>query len=107
MEPIVNNLRVQRGEIVTFVCTVYPQPTNILNWNIQMKVKNNYGDAAAVLTKAAVITDPTNGQFTLTFSHAETNITPRSYVYDIWRTDGGSEVALGKGDFVIDPEVTY
>lgn len=107
MEPIINNLRIQRGEIATIIALVNPVPTNILNWTIAMKIKNNYGDPTTILTKAAVITDPTNGQFTLTFGHTDTNITPRSYVYDIWRLDGGSEVCLGKGDFVIDPEVTY
>lgn len=107
MEPIINNLQIQRGEIVTFICTVFPQPTNILNWTIAMKVKANYGDTAVILTKAAVITDPTNGEFSFTFGHTETNITPRAYVYDIWRIDGGSEVELGKGDFIIAPAVTY
>lgn len=107
MDPIINTITIQKGEIATIVCTVYPRPTPILNWNIALKVKNNYGDISAILTKAAVITDPTNGEFTLTFNHAETNITPRAYVYDIWRIDGGSELELGKGDFVIEPAVTY
>ena len=107
MDPIITTLKIQKGEIVTIVCTTYPFPTNILNWTIAIKLKNNYGDITAILTKSAVITDSTNGQFTFTFNHAETNITPRAYVYDIWRLDGGSEVCLGKGDFVIEPEVTY
>jgi hypothetical protein len=107
MDPIINNVRIQRGEIIRLVCTVHPVPTSILNWTIAFKMKNNYGDLAAILSKAAVITDPANGEFTITLSHAETNITPRAYVYDIWRTDGGNEVVLGMGDFVIAPEVTY
>jgi len=107
MDPIITNVRIQRGEILTIIGQLYPVPTDITGWTIWLRIKNNYGDISYILSKAGVITSPLTGEVSFTFSHTNTDITPRVYVYDIWRTDGGNEIMLGRGDFVIEPEVTY
>jgi hypothetical protein len=102
-----NDITFYKGEAVALVFTMTPV-TNIAGWNISLTLRNNPTDAVPLLTKAATLTTPAAGVFTVALTHAETvALSAANYAYDVQRTDTGSEAVLSIGTLVVAQEVLY
>lgn len=91
------------GEAATLTFT-RASAAAITSWNIAFNVKQFHGDSTALLTLAGSITDATNGVFTvsLTATHTGTTLSAlQSYVFDVWRTDSGSETMMAFGTLTL------
>lgn len=69
---------------------------DISGWTLTLSVRL-YADSIypILFTITASITDPTNGKCTTLFPRSETvSLSPRSYSYDLSRTDTGSDSAV-------------
>jgi hypothetical protein len=95
--------RFARGEAVapTFTPDAVPA-SGIAGWTIVWYAWYQ-GDAFATateITRAASITDPTAGTFTVTLTSADTKaLTAGLWGWEAWRTDAGSERHLAYGTF--------
>jgi hypothetical protein len=69
------------------------------------KRRQTDASADAVLTKACTVDSDTH--YTLTLTHAETNIAAYIYEYDTQMTTAGAEKPLALGTFEIKQEVLY
>jgi hypothetical protein len=97
-----------RGEDVTLTVTMRPA-TAIGGWSITFTAKAK-PDGAALITKPATITDPTNGIFTVPIASSDTNnpqVPASDYVYDIFRTDTGAKTCLALGKFSVLADPSY
>lgn len=102
-----NNITCFKGEAVVFTFTMSPT-TDITGWHISFTLKANAPDSVTLLTVAGVITAPAaSGIFTISMTHAQTNIAVGAYAYDVQRTDSGSEAVLSIGHLNIVQEVLY
>lgn len=89
----------------------------ISGWTIGFTVKKRV-DGATVFSKTTSsgieITDPDNGIITVTVADTDTSAATLSedldagerYVWDLKRTDAGSEVVMARGDFILEYNVT-
>ncbi len=63
--------------------------------------------AANLFQLTGVITDASNGVFTMTPSTSQTDVTPDLYFYDIQMTDAGGVVrTIAKGEYLIEQDIT-
>lgn len=102
-----------RGEAILLTVTITPV-TNITGWSITFTLRDKF-TGAVLLTKSVgsgvTITDGPGGVFTVLLSKANTSLghglasnrTPLECLFDIRRTDAGSEAALTVGDVSISP----
>lgn len=102
-----------KGEAILLTVTITPV-TNITGWSITFTLRDKY-TGAVLLTKSVgtgvTITDGPGGVFTVLLTKANTSIgqalasnrTPVEALFDIRRTDTGSEAALTVGDVEISP----
>jgi hypothetical protein len=102
------NLSISKGEDVTVTDTI--TATDITGWSLTFSLKRQYGDASALLTKTVgagiTITSAGSGIFTVAIARADTTgLDPRTYVYDIQRTDSGHQTVLTTGNLTLLPEV--
>lgn len=88
------------GEDRIFTVTIATS-VDITGWTIEFQLKTVPDpDAAALITKTAVITDAANGTFTLTLDSADSaDLKPGIYYYDVVRTDAGNKTRLAYGEF--------
>lgn len=103
-------LRCARGEAVTFPLTHQTSesnttPKDITGWTIAGTAKDENGNIVFSLA-GAVVSGPA-GTYTLSVTHAQTLVEPKSYRLDVWRTDGSSETLMGIGTITIDQNVLY
>lgn len=92
-----DTLTIYKGEDRTLTFTMSPV-VDISGWAILMTVaKGN----TTLFTKAGVVTDGPNGVFTVDITDAESDLQSEDqiYLYDIWRTDAGSEVLIARGNY--------
>lgn len=101
-----NDVTIYKGEATLLQFTMTPVQ-NIAGWTIVLTVKLHQTDTTSVLSIPATVTDPTNGVFTVSLSHSNTNIRATTYYYDVQRTDSGSEAVLSIGAFTVTQEVLY
>lgn len=59
------------------------------------------------ITEAGTVDVGASGTYHFTLTHAETMRPRKSYKFDIWRTDSGSEKIMGFGYFDVTDEVLY
>ena len=103
-----NHLECVAGEAYSVVFTLDPVE-NIAAWTFTFTVKEYVADSTAVITKTLAsgiaITTAASGIFTLSLTTSDTNITAKKYVYDLWRTNSGSEASLSHGNFDVKDRV--
>ncbi len=107
---VTKNIELFEGEDKTLVDSAATPPVNITGWTLSFTVKIDREDASPVLISKTVgagivITDASNGVFSITLTAADTNITPGKYQYDIWRTNSGAETMLTEGVLTIKASV--
>ena len=96
--PAEDNIEIYKGEDVNLSFTMNPVE-DITGWTIELNVKQ---DSTIVLTKSATVTDGPNGQFSVSLVDDDTdNLVERNHLYDVWRTDAGSETVLAIGNFIV------
>jgi hypothetical protein len=99
------DVQLYRGEDVTLTVTMRPL-TNISGWSVTFTCKRRPADAA-LITKAATVTDPANGVFTIALASADTTspgVPAGEYLYDIFRTDAGAMTCLALGKLSVLPD---
>lgn len=103
-----NDISCYKGEAVALTFTMTPL-TDITGWTIAFTVRNNATDAVALLSKAATLTTPLSGIFTVNLTSTETKTTlgTGTFAYDAQRTDPASEAVLSIGTLDIVQEVLY
>ncbi|MDE2102181.1 MAG: hypothetical protein KGL39_33355 [Patescibacteria group bacterium] len=89
-------------------------PTSISGWSLQMNIKVSPADAVDKLildtgsNAGITITDSTNGNFTVAITAAQTTtLGVGTFVWDVWRTDTGSNDLLATGTMQITGSVRY
>lgn len=100
--PTIANVSLYKSEDGLLTATLSP-PTNIAGWALQFALRQQRGDAAALLAKTIgagiTVTDAANGVFTIALASADTaGLDPKAYAYDLQRTKAFRQ-ALG-----IEPE---
>lgn len=102
--PIVQSIKVYRGEDITLHFTMTPG-VDITGWVIGLTITRGYNLASPkIIALTAVITSGPNGQFDFIMPKAILDITPDKYVYDVFRTNPGNNRILSIGDFIISPD---
>lgn len=99
-----NDLLCYKGEAVKFTFTQKPVE-DISTWTIVLTVKGKPTDAVAKISQPATIDNGPAGQYSITLSTGQTNIAAGAFVYDIWRTNAGSEAILSIGAFILQQDV--
>src|SRR5258708_7239573 len=95
----VQDIVIYRAEDILLNFTMTPVE-NITGWTMELNVRAN-PTSLILFTIAAIVTSPTTGEFTITIPSATTNIAPKSYIYDVVRTDLGAKKVLAIGKFMI------
>ena len=101
------NLSMHKQEDEVFSVTVSPAQ-DITGWNFKFTVLQDYAATTALVSKTSgsgiSITLASAGTLTVTVVKADTaSLTPRAYVYQLRRTDSGSESVIQWGTFVLLP----
>ena len=99
-----------RGEAVTINCTHVTSATdataiNITGWTLKLTARDDNGNI--FIDEAGTVISGAAGTYSFTLTHAETMRPRKSYQFDIWRTDSGSEKIMGLGFFTVTDEVYY
>lgn len=85
------------GEDVQLNFTMSPVE-NINGWTLVFTVKVAQMDSPAILSVPGTVVSGPAGTFSISLSAANTALLPpNQYVWDVWRTDLGSEVVLALG----------
>ena len=109
----INN--VIRGDTRRINCTFLQSdgstPINLAGGTVYFTISetdNPSSDSSAVLQKSATsFTSASTGQHTFTLSHADTNIDPGSYWYDVQFVDAlGNYLSSYRGKLVVQSDVT-
>lgn len=105
---IIQTITILKGEATVINHVLDPIiPAGIAGWTIRFALKASYDDVSPLIDVAMTITDTAACTSTVTLTHAQTNITPDTYYFDIWRTNAGFETPLTTGPFIIEPAVRY
>lgn len=104
-----NNLAIYKGETVVQPFQQIIQgtttPVDITTWTIVCTVRRKSA-GNVLLTPLVTITSSFQGLYNISLTHAQTlSLNAGVYVYDIQRTDGGSEAVLSIGSFTVQQEV--
>ena len=100
-----NDVSVYRCETVQLNFTMTPT-TDITGWTTSFCLKATPGDAA-LLTVPGAIVSAGAGTFKVNLSKTNLTLPAGVYVYDVQRTDSGSEAVLSIGNFNLRPSVLY
>ena len=93
---------VYRGEQVVLNWAMTPVPVGgIVGWNLSFTVAKKVNALSKLISKVPVIDDPVAGTFHVTLTDEDTDLKPGTFVYDVWRTDDGSEQLLALGVFML------
>lgn len=90
-----------------------PQPgspaVDITGWTIVLTVKDKYAGTQKLQKTNPTITNGPAGQFTFSLTTTDTQSFPgntgSNYVFDVWRTDSGSEGVMAIGQWQVLGEV--
>ena len=100
-----SNLTFFRGEDITLTFTMTP-PTDITGWTTTFTVRNTLGGTSQ-FTRTPTITDAKRGVFTVAILKANTtSLAVGRYVWDVRRTDAGSNTTLAEGYIFLKQEIT-
>ena len=107
-----NDITIYKGEDVVqpFHQVVEGTTTdvNIAGWTITLTVRTTPTATQTLLSKAASITNASQGRYQFHLAHADTvALHASAYHYDVQRTDGGSEAVLSIGRLTVTQEVLY
>lgn len=102
------DLSLYRGEDITITVTMSP-PTNVSGWTFALSVKRRYEDSTTLISKTSpTIVNATSGIFRFSLASADTfnaNVSTGDYVYDVQRTNSGSQTVLCAGSLKVLPQV--
>jgi hypothetical protein len=102
--PVETDITIFKGEDLVITDTI--TGVNITGWTLAAAVATSV-TAPVIFTVAGAITDAANGVFTITLTDTETDLLdPGRYVYDIKRTNAGSETVLTYGKLTVRGQVT-
>jgi hypothetical protein len=90
-----DTIEIYAGEDVTLP---FENNVAVTGWAILLSVRSSSG---VQLTKEAAITDGPAGFYQFVLDDSDTSLTPGTHLYDVWRTDAGSERVLAIGSFVV------
>lgn len=104
-----------RDQDVTLKAEMCP-PQSISGWTIEMKIYDALGGASSLaLSTASAITITDSGRGKISIAIADTDTSgltvsksladAKGYVWDIKRTDSGSEVVLARGSLILSQQV--
>lgn len=101
-----NDLTIYKGESVTLpfrhVTEGTTSPIDITGWTLACTIKKVEGDTAAILTPTVSMVAPLTGDYAVVLTVAQTGgLEAGIYVYDVWRTDTGSEAPISYGTFTV------
>ena len=87
-------IEIYQGEDVTLDFTMNPV-IDITGWTLLLTVKGGFTAGGSVVSGPL-------GTFTVALTDDNTDsLIPRKYLYDVWRTDSGSERVLARGEFKV------
>jgi hypothetical protein len=99
------NIPFFQGEDLTLNFTLVPL-TDITGWTLTSTVKDKLGGTTQ-FNPAVSITDAGRGKFQATWTRAQTSaLSPGDYVWDVRRTDPGSNSVLAHGEATCRQPVT-
>lgn len=99
--PIIQTLKIYRGETVPFHWSMSPNE-DITGWVISMTVARAFNIAQKLFQVTATITNGSSGKFDTIVTRAQTQpIEPGTYVFDLWRVNPGLERILSAGQFIL------
>ena|SRR6266446_2969736 len=113
--PPEQTLRIIRAQDLTLRASMNP-PRDLTGWTIQFRIRDAVGGASSLLkTTAAGITiaDAGRGILSISLARADTaSLTPsnglaagKGYVWEVRRTDTGSETVLARGQLILEQEI--
>ena len=108
-------IKMTRAQDLTFEFRMAP-PRDITSWTIAFVVKEALGGSTAIsksTSSGITITNAGKGIIQITIAKANTSGLTLStdlddgegYVWEVRRTDSGSELVLAKGNFILEEEV--
>lgn len=103
--PIIESIKVYRGEKVTLHMTMTPS-TDITGWTFLFTVAKSRNMFPKLFQVAGIITSGPNGTYDIPLITGELNRTPDTYYYDIFRVLPSDRI-LNEGEFIIAPDATY
>lgn len=107
--PPEQTLRLIRAQDLTIRC-VMEKPRSISSWAVTFQVRDSLGGTSRItktVGSGIALTDTGKGILTITLDKADTSsLTVRSYVWDIKRTDSGSNVVLARGELILEETIT-
>lgn len=99
-----------RGEDVTLEVTMSPV-VSISGWTLIFVMRREHRDNTAIITKTTgsgiTITNAPGGVFEVALGSADTlNLEPRTYVFDIQRSNSGSRAVIVIGTMQVGEQVS-
>ena len=98
----VQTITVYRGEQVVLNFTMSPV-VNISGWTLPFTVAKKSNSPTKLIQVNGVILAGPSGTFSVTLTEENTDQTPDTYYFDVWRNDEGYEQVLAIGSFVVLP----
>lgn len=97
--------------IITLTSATTGSAINITSNTIYFTVKTIKDsvttDSTSIISKTQYITSGTTGQVTISLTETDMDITPRQYVFDLWREiSAGNQTQIVEGNFVVEQPVT-
>lgn len=114
--PPEQTLRIIRAQDLTLKARLSP-PRDVTGWSVTFQVRDALG-GSSVLSKTVgsgiTISDAGQGILSIALAKADTSgltvssslAAGKGYVWDVKRTDAGSNVVLARGQLVLEQEVT-
>jgi hypothetical protein len=99
---VTETITVYRGEQVSLNFSMVPA-ASIVGWTIVFTVARKANSPSKLITQVATAVDSATGTFTLALTEEQTDLTPGTYSFDVWRTDEGYEQVIAIGPFVVSP----
>ena len=112
--PTINNFVAYKGEALQFQCAPAAGTSpNITGFTLQFNIRAEARPGTPVLlslttSNGITVTDALNGLYTVTITSAQNlALGAGTYVFDVWRTDPGSESELAVGKIQILPTAKW
>jgi|SRR5665213_66459 len=95
------------NDIITLTDDTTNTSINIVGYSVRSQMRRSYYSANAVNLQCA-LTDPANGQITISLDAANTaNLIPSRYLFDILSTSpGGIPSRVLEGSIIVTPSIT-
>lgn len=107
--PPEQSIRLIRAQDVTITATM-EKPRSISGWAVTFQVRDSLGGTSRItktVGSGITISNAGKGVLSIALAKADTSsLTVRSYVWDIKRTDSGSNVVLARGELILEETVT-